>query len=88
MGEYNVVKRRDTMPSQLMLLHSKDISHCRLVRVPEDFEEHEVYRRVTGIISSVEQANPHYTWEDMADALEQRGFEVVEFIRGPMLNSE
>jgi hypothetical protein len=35
---------------------------------------------------SVEEQNPDYGWEDIAPALEDHGFEPVEFILGPALD--
>ena len=74
------------MSQQLMILPAHDYSSVRLVKIPEDFEEHEVYRHVTGIISQVEEENENYQWEDVAIALEEHGFEPVEFILGPALD--
>lgn len=74
------------MSNKLMLLPAHDYKATRLVKIPEDFEEHEVFRHVTGIISEVEEANPDYQWEEVASALEDHGFEIVEFILGPALD--
>jgi len=70
----------------LMILPAKDSAAIRLVRVPEDYEEHEVFRHVTGIIASVEEENPDYTWDDIQAELEDHGFEPVTFILGPELD--
>jgi hypothetical protein len=74
------------MPARLMILPARDSTAIRLVRVPEEFEQHEAYRYVTGLIASVEEQNPDYDWEDIAPALEDQGFEPVEFILGPALD--
>lgn len=74
------------MSKKLMILPAHDYDSVRLVKVPEDFEEHEVYRNVTGIISAVEEENKEYTWDDVAAALEDHGFELVDFILGPALD--
>lgn len=74
------------MNSKLMILPAHDYDSVRLVRIPDDFEEHEVYRHVTGIIAEVEEKNPNYTWEDVAAALEDHNFEVVDFLLGPALD--
>ena len=71
------------MPSKLMLLPSKDPHKSRLLRVPEDFEEHEIYRVATGIIAGVEEQIPDYDWDDIIEMLEEHGFTEVEFILGP-----
>jgi methanogenic corrinoid protein MtbC1 len=72
--------------SRLMILPSSDSSAIRLLRVPEDYEIHEVYRHATGVIAAVESDNPDYAWEDIAEALEEEGYEVLDFILGPALD--
>lgn len=74
------------MGTHLMVLPAHNYDAVRLVKIPEDFEEHEVYRHVTGIISAVEEANPDYQWEDVAMALEDHDFEIVDFLLGPALD--
>ena len=71
------------MASKLMLLPSKDPQKTRLVSIPEDFEEHEIYRRATGVIASIEEQIPDYDWDDIIEALEENGFSEVKFILGP-----
>lgn len=73
------------MSEQLMLLPAKDFDHIRLLRMPDDMEQHEAYRYATGIIAEVQQANADSCWEDVADALEMRGFSEVGFTLGPEL---
>jgi len=72
--------------SDLMILPAKDHSRVRLVRVPEDFERHEAFRHVTGLIAEVESENPDYGWDDIAEALEGQGYELVDFQLGPELD--
>jgi len=72
------------MNSKLMILPASEYSKIRLVQVPEDFEQQEAYRYVTGLIAKAEE-NPDYTWEDISDLLEERGFEPVDFMLGPSL---
>jgi hypothetical protein len=74
------------MSETLMILPARDSSAIRLVRVPDDFEQHEVYRHVTGLIAQVEEETPDYDWDDIAPMLEDHGFEAVEFILGPALD--
>ena len=69
-----------------MILPAHDYNSVRLVTIPDDYEEHEVFRHVTGIIAQVEENNPDYEWEDVLVALEDKGFENVEFILGPALD--
>ena len=73
------------MSDKLMILPSNSSDKIRLVRIPDDYEEHEVYRRATGIIAGVEEKIPDYNWEDILEALEENGFNEVEFILGPEL---
>ena len=73
------------MSDKLMILPSKVSDKIRLVRIPDDYEEHEIYRRATGIIASVEEKIPDYDWDDILEALEENGFNEVEFILGPEL---
>ena len=72
--------------TRLMILPSKDTTQIRLLRVPEDYETHEVYRHATGLIAGVESDNPGYRWDDIAEALEEEGYEVVDFILGPAID--
>jgi hypothetical protein len=74
------------MNRKLMILPAREFSGIRLVTVPEDTEEHEVFRHVTALIASVQENNPEYTWEDMAALLEDHGFHPLEFVLGPMLD--
>ena len=74
------------MDNNLMILPASDPNNIRLVRVPDDFEQHELYRYVTGLIARVEEEDSDYTWDDIMDLLEQRGFEAVDFTLGPALD--
>ena len=73
------------MSDNLMILPASEPANIRLVRIPDDFEQHEVYRYVTGLISKVEE-DPGYTWDDILELLEDRGFELVDFILGPSID--
>ena len=73
------------MPDNLMILPSEKPENIRLVKIPDDFEEHEVFRYVTGLIAEAEE-NDEYNWEDISDMLEQKGFEIVDFVLGPQLD--
>ncbi len=74
------------MSNKLMILPAKDPAAIRLIRVPQDYEEHEVFRHVTGIIARIEEDNPAYTWDDIQAELEDHGFEPMTFILGPELD--
>ncbi len=71
------------MTDKLMILPSNDANKIRLVKIPEDYEEHEVYRAATGAIARIEDNLPDYEWEDLMEELEDMGFEEVSFILGP-----
>jgi len=71
------------MADKLMILPSTDSSKIRLVKIPEDYEEHEVYRAATGAIARIEDNIPGYNWEDLMEELEDMGFEEVPFLLGP-----
>lgn len=71
------------MSHKLMVLPSKDAARIRLLKIPDDYEEHEVYRAATGAIARIESNVPDYNWEDLMEELEDMGFEEVEFMLGP-----
>ena len=73
------------MNNDLMILPASKQENIRLIRIPDDLEEREAYRYVTGLIAKVEE-DSEYTWEDIQDLLEERGFEAVDFVLGPMLD--
>lgn len=73
------------MNKTLMILPAADPKDIRVLRIPGDFEEHEAYRYVTGLIAKAEE-NADYSWDDISDLLEQKDFEVVDFILGPQLD--
>ena len=73
------------MSKNLMILPANKHTGIRLIQIPEDIEEHEAYRYVTGLIAKAEE-NSDYTWEDVLDLLEERGFEAVDFLLGPSLD--
>jgi hypothetical protein len=68
-----------------MILPANDSSNIRLIQIPDDFEQHEAYRYVTGLIAQAEE-DPDYSWDDILDLLEERGFESVDFVLGPILD--
>lgn len=73
------------MSNNLMILPADKHEDIRLIKIPDDFEEHEAYRYVTGIIAKAEE-DSDYDWDDILDLLEERGFEAVEFVIGPSLD--
>ncbi len=74
------------MRKDLMLLPCRDFDKARLVRVPEDMDERDAFRHATGVIAAVEEEARDYDWDDLAAALEDHGFTLVEFMLGPELD--
>ncbi len=74
------------MDTKLMILPARNSKAIRLVRIPADFEAQEVFRRVVGLISEVEEQTPDHNWDDIAGILEDNGFELIDFILGPELS--
>jgi hypothetical protein len=74
------------MHPDLMILPAGDKTKIRLVRIPPDFQQKEVYRHVTGLIAQVEEQDPDCTWEDVLAMLEDHGFEPIAFQLGPSLD--
>jgi hypothetical protein len=73
------------MSETLMILPASDAKAIRLVRVPDDYESHEAFRHVTGLIAANEEQNSSCDPDDILADLEDHGFETVEFILGPTL---
>lgn len=73
------------MSERLMVLPAKHFEHIRVLRMPDDMEEHEAFRHVTGVIAGVQELEIDCKWEDIAEALEEHGFEEVVFNLGPEL---
>jgi len=71
------------MAAKLMILPSKDSNKIRLLKIPTDYEDQEVYRAATGAIGRIEDNLPDYEWEDLMEELEDMGFEEVSFLLGP-----
>ncbi len=73
------------MADRFMVLPSKNSEKIRMINIPSDYEEHEAYRHVTGVIASIEEQIPNYDWDDILESLEEHGFTEVKFILGPEL---
>jgi hypothetical protein len=74
------------MSQTLMVLPSVEFKQIRVVRIPDDLDANEAYRFATGIIAQAEETNQDYSWEDISEALEGRGFEPVDVMLGPTLD--
>ena len=73
------------MNDTLMILPASNAGDICLIRVPDDYESHEAFRHVTGLIAAHEEGNPNFDQDDILAVLEDHGFETVEFILGPRL---
>ena len=71
------------MERRLMLLPAATAEQYRLLELPEDYEEHEAYRHVTGIIAAVEERGGSV--DEIIEALEGRGFVELKALLGPEL---
>jgi len=71
------------MSAKLILLPGKTLELTHVVKIPEHYDGHEAFRHTTGLIAGIEESNPDYTWDDVAEELEAHGFEVLEYILGP-----
>jgi len=69
-----------------MVLPSSNFDKVRLISIPEDYEYHEAFRKVTGLIAKAEEENPDFTWQDIAFELEDYGFFQEDFQLGPVLD--
>lgn len=74
------------MNDTLMILPASEPGAIRLVRVPEDYQEDEAFRYVTNLITRLEEEDPAFAGDDVVAALEDYGFEVLDFILGPSLD--
>ena len=71
------------MTDKLILLPGKDAQGSRILRMPEDMDSREVFRNITATVASLEQQGGGVTAQDIDDALEDAGFELVDYIVGP-----
>jgi len=74
------------MKDQLMVLPSAKFDQIRLLKIPYDLDRNEAYRFATGIIAQAEECHENCRWEDIAEALEARGFEPLDVLIGPALD--
>lgn len=74
------------MSTNVMILPAADPKAIRLVQIPQDMEEHEAFRSATGVIAEAQQGGSGTDWDSIADALEDHGFEVLDFVLGPELD--
>jgi transcriptional regulator of aromatic amino acid metabolism len=68
-----------------MVLPSKEFGQIRLVQIPDDVAEQEAFQHATGVIARVEEKSG-YSLEEIEDALEEHGFNLVEHLLGPEID--
>jgi len=74
------------MSNRYVILPAHEYSKIRLIKIPDDFEQHEAHRYITGLIAKVEEEDPDYEWDDIAAILEEHNIEIVDFALGPALD--
>lgn len=74
------------MNTRYMLLPAREFTNARLLQIPEDMEEHEAFRCVTGVIGQVQGSADDWAWDDVLDALEVHGFTNIDIMLGPELD--
>ena len=74
------------MNNRYMILPAHEYSSTRLIKIPQDFEQHEAYRYITGLIAAVEEQDSGYEWDDIAAMLEEHDIEIIDFALGPALD--
>jgi hypothetical protein len=66
-----------------MLLPSKTFENSLLIALPEDFESQAAYRCAVSIIADAETQQSSTSKQEIIHALEDHGFEIVDYILGP-----
>jgi hypothetical protein len=75
------------MNHRYMILPAGKCEDIVLLAIPEDFGEEEAFRFVTGLIAQVEEESPDsYSRDDIVDALEDHGFQRIDYELGPELD--
>jgi hypothetical protein len=69
----------------MILPGNNSTTDIHLLRIPNDYEGHESFRHVTGLIAEVESNNPKCDWGEILAHLETQGYEEVKFVLGPSL---
>ena len=68
------------MNRTLMLLPAGKKDDIRLLQIPDDYEDHEPYRQVTGLIAAVEEEKPEYECEDNESMHDDKVFVTLDLI--------
>ncbi|MES9904662.1 MAG: hypothetical protein ABW168_18535 [Sedimenticola sp.] len=73
------------MSAKIMILPSTNPEDIQLVSLPDDMESHEAFRHVIGLIAALEEDGGAPSREEIVEALEDHGFQHLEFVLGPSL---
>lgn len=71
---------------QYMILPSNVPANIHLLLIPNDYNGHEAFRHVTGLIAEIESSSQTYGWEEILMQLEAQGYEEIKFILGPAVD--
>ena len=73
--------------SKSMLLPSKTFENSLLVELPDDIEPHAAFRCAVSIIAEAEEdGTAKMSPQEIKLALEDHGFQVIDYILGPEIN--
>ncbi len=71
---------------KLMLLPSKTLENSLLIALPEDVESQAAFRCAVSVIAELEETDSGPSKQDIALALEDHDFEVIDYILGPEID--
>lgn len=74
------------MDCEVMVLPSQTADKIRVLKIPADMERQEAYRYATGVIAEAEGDAGNCSWEDIEDALDEHGFETLDYVMGPAID--
>lgn len=74
------------MECNLMVLPSKHPEKIKVLKIPADMHRKEAFRYATGVIAESEECSPNCDWDEIEDALNEHGFETLDFVLGPVLD--
>lgn len=74
------------MECNIMVLPSIHPEKTRVLRIPADMDRKEAFRYATGVIAESEECSPDCDWDEIEDALNEHGFETLDFVLGPFLD--
>ena len=68
---------------KVMLLPSKTFENSLLVTLPDDVDSHAAFRCAVSVIAEAETEGQEDTKQEIILALEDHGFQVIEYLLGP-----